>query len=258
MLHRFSRTELIIGKEGLEALKGSTVAVFGIGGVGGYAAEALARSGVGKLILVDYDDVCLTNINRQIIALQSTIGQPKVDVMKNRIKDINFKCEVITFKEFYKPERAEFLLSSEYDYVVDAIDTLSAKIDLIKRCYEQDIHLVSAMGAGNKLDPTKFEVGDISETHTCPLARAVRQRLRKEGITKGVKVVFSTERPLPLQEGGPDCKTNCVCTNKGEVEFNCTMRKSIPGSSPFVPPVAGLVMASVVVRDILEKHTRGE
>lgn len=251
MLHRFSRTELLIGKEGTGRLSDTKVAVFGIGGVGAYTAEALARSGVGSLVIVDYDDVCLTNINRQLIALQSTVGQAKVDVLEERIKAINPKCEVIKFKEFYKPERAHYLLSTDYDYVVDAIDTVSAKLDLIKRCYHQEIPVISCMGAGNKFDPTQLQVTDISQTHTCPLAKVVRLELRKAGIPKGIKVVFSTEPPSELKETVPDCKENCICPNKGEVEFNCTQRRSIPGSTPFVPPAAGLIMASVVVRDIL-------
>ncbi len=251
LLHRFSRTELIIGKSGLERLAHAQVAVFGIGGVGGTAAEALARSGVGRLVLIDYDDVCLTNINRQVIALQSTVGQAKVDVMQERIKAINPKCEVIVYKEFYKPERAHYLLQPDYSYVLDAIDTVSAKLDLLERCYRQGIPVISAMGAGNKLDPTKLEVVDISKTHTCPLAKVVRKELRKRWISKGIQTVFSTELPLPIQADATNCKESCICPNKDQLEFVCTKRRSIPGSSAVVPPVAGYLMASVVIRDIL-------
>ncbi|NLJ74612.1 MAG: tRNA threonylcarbamoyladenosine dehydratase [Firmicutes bacterium] len=234
MGHRFSRTEMIIGSEGLDILATSTVAIFGIGGVGGYAAEALARSGIGTLVLVDHDQVSVSNINRQIIALETTIGLPKVEVMAQRISQINPSCKVIPRQEFYDSSKAHRLLLNTYDYVVDAIDSVGPKVDLIYRCVQENIAIISAMGAGNKLDPTQFTVSDISKTHTCPLARTVRTALRKRGIEKGVKVVFSAESPIRRS------------------------KTVVPGSTAFVPPTAGLIMASVVVQDILARRAPNE
>lgn len=235
---RFCRTELIIGNDGIRCLAQATIGVFGLGGVGSAAAEALARSGIGRLILVDYDDVSRTDINRQLIAFESTLDRSKVDVMQNRIKDINPDCDVVGIKEYYKAENADKFLAHGFDYVVDAIDTLPAKIDLMARCYHEGIRIISAMGAGNKLDPTKLTVADISKTHTCPLARKVRLELRKRRIENGIKTVFSSEQP----------------TYKKIIENDNSMegRRFIPGSTAFVPPVSGYIMASVVVRDILE------
>lgn len=248
-LHSFSRTELLIGTNGLENLKNSKIAIFGIGGVGTFAVEALARSGVGKFVLVDDDDICLTNINRQIHALRSTVGKSKVETMKARILDINPKAEVTTYQELYNSESADRLLADDYDYVVDAIDMVSAKLDLIERCKERGIPIISAMGAGNKLDPTKLEVADIYKTSICPLARVMRKELRKRGV-KDLKVVYSKEEPItPLEIESSSCKSNCICPNK---DRTCTVRHQIPGSVSFVPSVSGLIIASQIVKDIIK------
>lgn len=245
-LHAFSRSELIIGTENLEKLKNSKIAIFGIGGVGTFAVEGLARTGVGSFVLVDDDDICLTNINRQIHALRSTVGKPKVEVMKERILEINPKANVETYKMLYNAESAEQLLSDDYDYVVDAIDMVSAKLDLVERCTKRGIKIISSMGAGNKLDPTRFEVTDIFKTSICPLAKVMRKELRKRGV-ESLKVVYSKEEPIEPKQIDADCKTNCICPNK---DRTCTVRHQIPGSIGFVPSVAGLIIASVVVRDL--------
>lgn len=250
MQHRFSRTELLIGPEGLNILKSSRVAVFGVGGVGSYAVEALARSGIGSIMMVDFDDVCLTNINRQLHALESTIGQPKVELMKSRVLQINPEAEVTIYNEFYSPEKSDLLLPDDLDYIVDAIDNVTGKLDLIKKAKLKGIKVVSAMGAGNKLDPAAFEVADISETSVCPLARVMRRELKKFGIEKGVKVVYSKEQPITPQILEANCKNNCVCSNPAGA-VSCAMRRQVPGSISFVPPVAGMILASVVVRDLL-------
>lgn len=200
MLHQFSRNELAIGKEGLDILKNSTVAVLGIGGVGSFAAEALARSGVEKLILIDKDDVDITNVNRQVIALLSTVGRPKVELMKERIADINPECEVIALKIFYTEETYEEIFGYNLDFVIDASDTISYKIHLMKECLQRKIPIISSMGAANKMDPTRFQIADISKTHTDPIAKVIRTRLRKEGIKKGIPVVFSDESPIVIRE----------------------------------------------------------
>ncbi|SHJ62823.1 tRNA A37 threonylcarbamoyladenosine dehydratase [Geosporobacter subterraneus DSM 17957] len=245
-LHAFSRTELVIGTDNLEKLKNAKVAVFGIGGVGTYAVEGLARSGVGKFVLVDDDDICLTNINRQIHAMRSTIGKPKVEMMKARVLDINPRAEVETYKMLYNAETAEQLLAADYDYVVDAIDMVSAKLDLVERCSKMKLPIISSMGAGNKLDPTRFEVTDIFKTTICPLAKVMRKELRKRGVEK-LKVVYSKEEPIEPKAISSDCKTDCICPNK---DRTCTVRHQIPGSVAFVPSVAGLIIASVVVKDL--------
>lgn len=248
-LHSFSRTELLIGTNGLENLKNSKIAVFGIGGVGTFAVEALARSGVGKFTLVDDDDICLTNINRQIHALRSTVGKSKVETMKVRILDINPKAEVVTYKELYNSESADRLLSDDYDYVIDAIDMVTAKLDLIERCKKRGISIISCMGAGNKLDPTRLEVSDIYKTSICPLAKVMRKELRKRGV-KDLKVVYSKEEPItPFDIDSSSCKTNCICPNK---DRTCAVRHQIPGSVSFVPSVAGLIIASQVVKDLIQ------
>ncbi|SNS33610.1 tRNA A37 threonylcarbamoyladenosine dehydratase [Anaerovirgula multivorans] len=248
VLHPFSRSELLIGTEGLSKLKNSTVAIFGIGGVGTFAAEALARTAVGAFVLVDDDDICLTNINRQIHATRSTVGKSKVDMMKERILDINPKAEVTTYKELYNSDSAERLLNDNYDYVIDAIDMVTAKIDLIQRCKERNIPIISSMGAGNKLDPTKFVVEDIYKTSICPLAKVLRKELRKRNI-KDLKVVYSKENPITPLQIDSDCKTDCICPNK---DRTCTVRHQIPGSVAFVPSAVGLIIASVVVRDLID------
>lgn len=244
MLHQFSRNELAIGKEGLEILKNSSVAVLGIGGVGSFAAEALARSGVGRLILVDKDNVDITNVNRQSIALLSTIGKPKADLMKERIMDINPECEVIALKMFYTEETYEEFFSYGLDYVIDASDTISYKIHLIKECLQRNIPIISSMGAANKMDPTKFQVADIFKTHTDPIAKVIRTRLRKEGIRKGIPVVFSDESPIVIREE--------IRKEVGNDNAEIRKAKMPPSSNAFVPSVAGLIMASYTVRDLLK------
>lgn len=247
MLHAFSRTEMLIGTEGLKKLSESKIAVFGIGGVGSFSVEAFARSGVGTLVLVDDDDICLTNINRQIHANRKTVGKPKVEVMKERVLEINPKANVIIYKELYNSNSAERLLNDDYTYVVDAIDMVSAKLDLIERCTNRNIPIISAMGAGNKLNPTMLEVSDIYKTSVCPLAKVMRKELRNRNI-KSLKVVYSKEIPLKPQNVGSDCKTDCICPNK---DRTCSVRRQIPGSVSFVPSVAGLIIASEVIKDIL-------
>ncbi|GGG83700.1 tRNA threonylcarbamoyladenosine dehydratase [Paenibacillus radicis (ex Gao et al. 2016)] len=246
MLHQFSRTELAIGPEGLELMKGSTVAVLGIGGVGSIAAEALARTGVGRIILIDKDVVDITNVNRQIHALTTTVGQPKADLMRDRIKLINPDCDAVSLRMFYTEETYEQLFAYELDYVVDASDTISYKVHLIKECLERGIPIISSMGAANKMDPTRFRVADISKTHTDPIARVVRTKLRKDGIKRGVKVVFSDELPKKPRE---DVTQRIVPENAPEIR----KAKQPPASNAFVPPVAGLIMVSVVVQDMLSK-----
>jgi len=249
MLHSFSRTQLLIGAEGLTKLSRSKVAVFGIGGVGTFVVEGLARSGVGKFVLVDDDCICLTNINRQLHATTKTIGKPKVEVMKDRILEINPKAEVSVFQKFYLPETAEEMIADDYTYIVDAIDTVTGKLDLIVRAKERGIPVISSMGAGNKLDPTRFEVADIFKTSVDPLAKVMRKELRQRGI-KSLKVVYSKEEPiLPVETDDNSCATGCVCP-KGSTR-HCTVRRQIPGSIAFVPSVVGLIIAGEVVKDIV-------
>ncbi|WP_025850289.1 tRNA threonylcarbamoyladenosine dehydratase [Paenibacillus ehimensis] len=246
MLHQFSRTELAIGPEGLEVMKNSTVAVLGIGGVGSIAAEALARTGVGRIIMIDKDVVDITNVNRQIHALVTTVGQPKAELMRDRILQINPECFAVALRMFYTEETYEQLFGYPLDYVVDASDTISYKIHLIKQCLQRKIPLISSMGAANKMDPTRFQVADISKTTVDPMARVIRHKLRKEGIKKGVKVVFSTEEPIKPRV---DVTQRIVPENAPEIR----KAQQPPASNAFVPPVAGLIMVSVVVRDLLAK-----
>lgn len=249
MLNQFSRTELLLGREGMEKLSAARVAVFGIGGVGGYTVEALARSGVGTFDLVDDDKVCLTNINRQIIATRKTVGQYKVDVMEERILDINPKAVVNKYRCFYLPENAEEFPFSEFTYVVDAVDTVTAKLDLIIRAQNAGVSVISCMGAGNKLDPSKLKVGDIYQTEMCPLARVMRRELKKRNV-KRLKVVYSTEQPVrPIEDMAVSCRTNCICPPN--TQRKCTDRRDIPGSVSFVPSVAGLLLAGEIVKDIV-------
>ncbi|MBD1381245.1 tRNA threonylcarbamoyladenosine dehydratase [Metabacillus arenae] len=245
MLHQFSRNELAIGKEGLNTLKNSCVAVLGIGGVGSFSAEALARSGVGKLILVDKDTVDITNVNRQIHALLSTVGQPKAELMKARIADINPDCEVISLKMFYTDETYEEFFSYAPDYVIDASDTISYKIHLMRECIKRSIPIISSMGAANKTDPTRFQIADISKTHTDPIAKVIRTRLRKEGIHKGIKVVFSDESPIVIRED--------VRKEVGNDEAKIRKAKMPPSSNAFVPSVAGLIAAGHVINELLHE-----
>ncbi len=250
VLHQFSRNELAIGHDGLDRLKGSTVAVLGVGGVGSFSAEALARSGVGKIVLVDKDDVDITNVNRQIHALLSTVGQPKVDLMAKRIQDINPGCDVVALKMFYTEETYEDFFSHELDYVIDASDTISYKIHLIKECRKRKIPFISSMGVANKLDPTRLRIEDISKTSYDPIAKVIRTRLRKEGIKKGVEVVFSDEKPIQIRE---DIRQEIV----PESAEQGTIRKAKlpPSSNAFVPSVSGLIMAGHVITNLLEGIT---
>ena len=252
MLNQFSRTELLFGKEAMGKLANSRVAVFGIGGVGGYTVEALVRSGIGKLDLIDDDKVCLTNLNRQIIATRSTIGKYKVDVMRDRILDINPKAEVNVHKCFYLPETRDEFDFSQYDYVVDAVDTVTAKIQLVMEAREAGVPIISSMGAGNKLDPTAFQVADIYRTSVCPLAKVMRRELKKRGIKK-LKVVYSQETPTrPIEDMAISCRTNCICPPG--VAHKCTERRDIPGSTAFVPSVVGLIIAGEVIKDLTGKR----
>ena len=285
MLHAFSRTEMLLGKQGLERLKNSRVAIFGIGGVGTFAVEGLVRSGVGKFLLVDDDQVCLTNLNRQIHATRKTIGRAKVEVMRDRILEINPQASVAVMQRFYMAEKT---VSSEeaagrdsvgqtpsgavlplvengltwgevlafhqtpgqhIDYIIDAIDTVSAKLDLVVKAQAAGIPVISAMGAGNKLDPTRFEVADIYKTVNCPLAKVMRKELRRRGVP-GLKVVYSQEEPRkPLEEESNSCHSSCVCP--GGATRTCTTRRAIPGSVSFVPSVAGLILAGEVIKDLI-------
>lgn len=248
MLNQFSRTELLFGKEAMERLQNARVAVFGIGGVGGFTVEALARSGVGAIDLIDDDKVCLTNVNRQIVATRKSIGQYKVDVMKERILDINPKCKVEVYKCFYLPETKDLFDFQNYDYVVDAVDTVTAKIALVMQANEAGVPIVSSMGAGNKLDAAAFEVADIYKTSICPLARVMRKELKKRGIKK-LKVVYSKEKAKrPVEDMAISCRNHCICPPGAERK--CTDRRDIPGSVAFVPSVAGLIIAGEVLRDI--------
>lgn len=251
-LHRFSRTELLIGKAGLNKLQKSFVAIFGIGGVGSYAAEALARAGVGKIALIDFDEICLTNSNRQIHAMKSSVGKAKVDVMGDRIRDINCDAEVVAIKKFASKENIEELLSPKPDYVLDAIDHFTAKKDLIIYCKEQNINVISSMGAANKLDPSKIAVADIKETTICRMARSMRKILRQNGIDSGVEVVYSTEPHREIDaSNSAKCGANCICPNRGEQQFSCENRRVILGSISYIPAIFGLTMAGAVINKII-------
>lgn len=248
MLNQFSRTQLLFGADAMEKLASSRVAVFGIGGVGGYAVEALARSGVGELDLIDDDKICLTNLNRQIFALRSTVGKYKTDVAEQRVKDINPDIKVNVHRCFYMPDTADQFDFTQYDYVIDAIDTVTGKIELVMRAKEAGVPIISSMGAGNKLDPAAFKVADIYKTSVCPLAKVMRRELKKRGVKK-LKVVYSEEQPIrPLEDMSISCRSHCVCP-PGTVR-KCTVRRDIPGSTAFVPSVVGLIIAGEVIKDI--------
>lgn len=250
-LHRFSRTELLIGPEGLAKLNTSSVAIFGLGGVGGFAAEALCRAGVGRLVIIDFDDICLTNVNRQIHAMDGTVGRTKTQVMADRMRLINPAADIIPFKDFYAAGNSDFLLDQRYDYVVDAIDHFTSKLHLIKSCRERAIPIISSMGAAAKLDPSKIQVADIAETRICRMARSMRKLLKKQGIERGVKVVFSTEESRAPQGKDGGCKGDCICPNKDDQLFSCRHRRVILGSISYIPAIFGLTMAGVVVNDLL-------
>ena len=247
MLNQFSRTQLVFGEEAMQRLAGARIAVFGIGGVGGYTVEALARSGIGQLDLIDDDKVCITNVNRQLLATLKTVGQYKVDVAKERVADINPKCRVNTFKTFYMPDTEGEFDFSQYDYIVDAIDTVKGKLALVENAQKAGTPIISSMGAGNKVDAAAFEVADIYETSVCPLARVMRYECRRRGIKK-LKVVYSKEKPIrPMEDMSISCRRHCVCppgTRK------CTVRRDIPGSTAFVPSVAGLIIAGEVIKEL--------
>lgn len=251
MLHEFSRTEMLIGEKGLEILRNSKVAIFGIGGVGTFAVEGLVRSGVGQFVLVDDDCICLTNINRQIHATRKTVGQPKVEAMRERILEINPRASVTVYQRFYLPDTEGDLIKRDYDYIIDAIDTVTGKIGLIMKAKEMGIPIISSMGTGNKLDPTRLEISDISKTTVCPLARVMRKELRTRGITS-LKVLYSKEEPLrPVTTENSNCNTDCICP-KGTTR-SCTVRHQVPGSVSFVPSVAGLIIAGEVIKDLIKK-----
>lgn len=250
MLNQFSRTELLLGKEAMKKLKNARVAVFGVGGVGGYVVEALVRSGVGTIDIIDDDKVCLTNLNRQIIATGKTVGRYKVEVMKERILEINPNAVVHTHQCFFLPENSDSFDFSRYSYVVDAVDTVTAKIALVMKAQEAGVPIISSMGAGNKLNPAAFEVADIYKTSVCPLAKVMRRELKKRGVKK-LKVVYSKEEPLtPKEDIENSCRENCICPP--EAGHKCMERRAIPGSVAFVPSVAGLIIAGEVVKDLTD------
>ena len=252
MLNQFSRTELLFGAEAMEKIASCHVAVFGIGGVGGYTAEALARSGVGTLTLVDDDRICLTNINRQIFATRKTVGTSKTDAAEERLKDINPNIHIIKRETFYTPQNADEFDFTEYDYIVDAVDTVSAKLALVENAHKANTPIIASMGAGNKVDPTAFEVADIFETSVCPLAKVMRYECRKWGIDH-LKCVYSKEQPLtPIEDTENSCKYHCICPP--DTKRKCEIRRQVPGSNAFVPSVVGLIIAGEVLKDIINEN----
>ncbi|MCI5698803.1 MAG: tRNA threonylcarbamoyladenosine dehydratase [Lachnospiraceae bacterium] len=253
MLNQFSRTELLLGKNAMQVLEHARVAVFGVGGVGGYTVEALVRSGVGTIDLIDDDKICLTNLNRQIIATRKTVGKYKVDVMKERILEINPNAVVNTHKCFFLPETRDAFDFKQYSYVVDAVDTVTAKIQLVLEAQNAGVPIISSMGAGNKLNPAAFEVADIYKTSVCPLAKVMRRELKKRKV-KHLKVVYSKEKPIrPIEDMSISCRTHCICPPGAK--HKCTERRDIPGSVAFVPSVVGLIIAGEVIKDIVAIHS---
>ena len=250
MLNQFSRTELLIKKEGIEKLQNVKIAIFGLGGVGSFVVEGLVRAGVKNFVLIDDDKICLTNLNRQIIATRKTIGKYKVDVMKERILEINPDCNVETHQEFFMPGSETNIITNDLSYVIDCVDTVTAKLEIITQCKDKSIPVISAMGTGNKLDPSRFEITDIYKTSVCPLAKAMRKELRKRNI-KSLKVIYSKEEPIKIDEySNSSCKTNCICPPG--TKRKCTIRNQVPGSISFVPSVAGLMIAGEVIREIID------
>ena len=239
-MNQFSRLELLLGKSSINLLKNKVVAIFGLGGVGGNVVDALARSGVSNFVLIDNDEICLTNINRQLIATLDTVGLSKVDVMESHILSINKQAKITKYKLFYLPENSSFIDFSKFDYVVDAIDTVAAKLDIIEKCHNLNIPLISALGCGNKLNPSLLEITDISKTHTDPLAKVLRKKLRERNIDH-LKVIYSTETPIKIEQS----------LMEEVIKEEGSTKKSIPGSSAFVPPVAGIMIAAEVVKDLL-------
>lgn len=249
-MNQFSRTELLIGDHGIKVLKEASVAIFGVGGVGSFAVEALARSGVGTFYLYDDDKVCLTNINRQLIATRKTVGRVKVEVMKERIHEINPDAVVYDNRCFFGTETAAEIDFTKFDYIIDAIDTVSSKLLMVEMAYKAGVPIISSMGAGNKLDPTRFEVTDISKTSVCPLAKVMRKELKVRGIPK-LKVVYSKEPAMkPIEKDELSCKSNCICPK--DVQRNCSSRRQVPGSIAFVPSVVGLIIAGEVIKDLIK------
>ena len=254
MLNQFSRTQLLLGQEAMESLHQKKVAIFGIGGVGGYVCEALVRSGIGAFDLVDDDKVCLTNLNRQIIATRKTVGRYKTEVMKERMLEINPDADVQIHNCFFLPENADDFPFNEYDYIVDAVDTVTAKIELVLRAQAENIPIISAMGAGNKLDAGRLKIADIYKTSVCPLARVMRHELKKRHV-KHLKVVYSDEPPIrPLEDMSISCRSLCICPPGAQ--HKCTERRDIPGSTAFVPAVAGLMIAGEIVKDLCGVNSR--
>lgn len=248
MLNQFSRTQLLLGQEAMESLHKKKVAVFGIGGVGGYVCEALVRSGIGAFDLVDDDKVCLTNLNRQIIATRKTVGRYKTEVMKERMLEINPDADIQIHNCFFLPENADDFSFDEYDYIVDAVDTVTAKIELILRAQAKNIPIISTMGAGNKLDAGRLKIADIYKTSVCPLARVMRHELKKRHV-KHLKVVYSDEPPIkPLEDMSISCRSHCICPPGAQ--HKCTERRDIPGSTAFVPAAAGLMIAGEIIKDL--------
>lgn len=245
-IDRFNRTKQLIGTEGITTLRRARVAIAGLGGVGSYVVEALARAGIGWLVLIDFDEIDLTNTNRQIHAFEGNYGRSKVEVMAERVKAINPDCVVVTWKEFIREDNLPLVLHGALSYVVDAIDTVSSKIALIQYTIKRGIPIISAMGAGNKLDPLAFQIDDISKTHTCPLAKAVRKGLRERGITHGVKAVYSTEPPVTNRVQPLPDENNQGC--------NCPLKRPAPGSISYIPPIMGLIIAGEIIRDLLKKQ----
>ena len=251
MLNQFSRTQLLYGEDAMRFFASCHIAVFGIGGVGGYVVEALARSGIGSLDLIDDDRVCLTNINRQILATKKTVGKYKVDAAEERVHEINPECRVRSYKTFFLPGKQDQFDFHDYDYVVDAIDTVTGKLAIIENAKLAGIPVISSMGAGNKVNPAAFEVADIYETSICPLARVMRRECRKRGIDS-LKVVYSKEKSIrPLEDMSISCRQHCICP-PGTAR-KCTERRDIPGSTAFVPSVAGLIMAGEIINDLAAK-----
>lgn len=253
MLTQFSRTELLLGKDSMEILKNARVAVFGIGGVGGYVCEALVRSGVYHFDLIDDDKVCLTNLNRQIIATRKTVGRYKAEVMRDRILEINPDADVQIHKCFFLPENEDEFPFESYDYIVDAVDTVTAKLALVMKAQALHIPIISSMGAGNKLDPTAFRVADIYDTKVCPLAKVMRIECRKRKVRR-LKVVYSEEKPTrPIEDMSISCRTHCICPPGAQ--HKCTERRDIPGSTAFVPSVVGLIIAGEVIKDLCKQKS---
>ena len=252
MLHRFSRTELLVGAEGVDRLRNSSVTIFGLGGVGSFAAEAICRAGVGRITIVDFDDICLTNVNRQLHALEGTVGKGKSQIMADRLRSINPAAEIIPYREFYSQDSSDRLLAGNHDCVLDAIDHFTIKIHLLAHCRRRGIPIISSMGAAMKLDPTLVRVDDISRTSVCRMARSVRKLLKKEGITEGITVVYSLEEFRKPQTPEAACGSSCICPNRGEQQFSCEHRRVVLGSMMTIPALFGITMAGVAINRILQ------